>query len=68
MIPCTVPITRGAITTNKLKQAIHAATLLLQQKLQQLPKYWYGGASQLVARNRTATFVEATKLPRVWPA
>ena len=25
--------------------------MLLQQKLQQLPKYWYGGPGQLVARN-----------------
>ena len=79
------------------------ATLLLQQTLQQLPKYWYAWSirtgifitvRQVVARNvqnpsissssylgpstRSAplyqyfvsccNFVEATKLPRVWPA
>ena len=42
---------RSDTSLPRLKQAIHAANLLLQQKLQQLPKYWYGWARQLVSRN-----------------
>ena len=41
------------ILAANIKQALHPATSFLQQKLQQLLKYWYGVARQPVVTNKS---------------